>query len=41
MEAKTRKQPGYVIDLKVLPDFNGSGVDPIAAAGYKVVKSIT
>lgn len=39
-EAKIMKQPGYVFDLKVLPDSNGSNVYAIAVARYNVLKII-
>ena len=39
-EAKTMKEPGYVFDLKVLPDSKGSGVYAIAAARYNVIKIV-
>ena len=39
-EAKILKQPGYVFDLKVLPDSNGSGIFAIAAARYNVIKIV-
>ena len=39
-EAKTLKEPGYVFDLKILPDSKGSGVYAIAAARYNVIKIV-
>ncbi|KAL3786513.1 hypothetical protein ACHAW5_002053 [Stephanodiscus triporus] len=36
--AKVMNQPGYVFDLKVLPDANGSNVFAIAAARYNLIK---
>merc|ERR1712194_282978 len=39
-EAKILKQPGYVFDLQVLPDSNGSGVYAIAAARYNVINIV-
>ena len=39
-DAKILKQPGYVFDLKVLPDSNGSGIFAIAAARYNVIKIV-
>ena len=36
-ESKQMKQPGYVFDLKVLPDQNGSGIFAIAAARYNTI----
>ena len=39
-EARIMKQPGYVFDLQVLPDSNGSGVYAISAARYNVIKIV-
>ena len=39
-EAKVMSQPGYVFDLKVLPDSNGSDIYAIAAARYNVIKIV-
>lgn len=39
-DAKVMKQPGYVFDLKVLPDSNGSSAYAVAAARYNVIKII-
>eukprot|EP00986_Skeletonema_menzelii_P012580 scaffold6985_cov139-Skeletonema_menzelii.AAC.2 len=36
-EPKQMKQPGYVFDLKVLPDHSGSAVFAIAAARYNTI----
>ena len=36
-ESKQMKKPGYVFDLKVLPDNNGSAVYAIAAARYNTI----
>jgi len=36
-EPKQMKKPGYVFDLKVLPDNNGSAVFAIAAARYNTI----
>jgi len=38
--SKILDQPGYVFDLKVLPDSNGSGVYAVAAARYNVIKIV-
>ena len=40
IDAQILKQPGYVFDLKVLPDSNGSNVYGIAAARYNVIKIV-
>jgi len=39
-DATIMKEPGYVFDLKVLSDSNGSSVYAIAAARYNVIKII-
>lgn len=39
-EARVMKEPGYVFDLKVLPDSRGSNAYAIAAARYNVVKIV-
>jgi WD40 repeat protein len=39
-ESKKLKKPGYVFDLKVLPDKNGSAVYAIAAARYNTINII-
>ena len=39
-DAPILKQPGYVFDLQVLPDSNGSDVYGIAAARYNVIKIV-
>ena len=39
-EAPILKEPGYVLDLAVLPDSNGSDVYAIAAARYNVIKIV-
>lgn len=39
-EAPILKEPGYVLDLAVLPDLNGSDVYAIAAARYNVIKIV-
>lgn len=39
-EARVMKEPGYVFDLKVLPDARGSNAYAIAAARYNVVKIV-
>ncbi|KAL7537278.1 hypothetical protein ACHAXR_008672 [Thalassiosira sp. AJA248-18] len=38
--AKKMKQPGYVFDLKVLPDSKGSNMYALAAARYNVIKIV-
>jgi len=40
IDAPVLKEPGYVFDLKVLPDSNGSNVYGIAAARYNVIKIV-
>jgi hypothetical protein len=39
-ESKKLKNPGYVFDLKVLPDNNGSTTYAIAAARYNTINII-
>lgn len=39
-DAKVMKEPGYVFDLKVLPDMKGSAAYAVASARYNVIKIV-